>query len=177
MSDNEQRRQQIISFLHGQTGPVSGTELAKKFHVSRQVIVQDIALLRAEDHNILSTYRGYVYYENTKPAKKKSVRVFAASHETKDTLDELQCIVDCGGRVLDVSIEHALYGHIRADLMISNRMEAAAFAAQMEKSPDLPLKALTSGLHYHTVCAEDVYQLDCIEKALAARGYLCHFPQ
>lgn len=169
--DGLKRRELILSLLHGKTEPVSGTELAKALRVSRQVIVQDIALLRAQDHNILSTYRGYVYYES-RPASENFVQVFAVCHDTADTLDELQCIVDCGGRVLDVSIEHELYGHIRADLLIANRMEAAAFAAQMEKSRDLPLKALTGGCHYHTVSASSLHNLACIEQALSERGYL-----
>ena len=60
MTEGGKRRDGILSLLEESDTPLSGTELAHRFKVSRQVIVQDIALLRAEDKKILSTYRGYV---------------------------------------------------------------------------------------------------------------------
>lgn len=53
--EGEKRREQLIALLKQADIPVSGTDLAKRLGVSRQVIVQDIALLRAVNKNILST--------------------------------------------------------------------------------------------------------------------------
>ena len=171
MTEGEKRREGIIKRLSTADAPVSGTELAKEFKVSRQVIVQDGALLRAEDRGILSTYRGYVLQKNT-GREGSCIRVFSVDHTTEDTLDELQTIVDCGGRVLDVSVEHRLYGQIRADLIINNRLDAAEFTEQMARCTDQPIKALTGGCHYHTVAAPSERNLDRIEEELKKKGYL-----
>ena len=152
MTDGEMRRMNILEILNNRTTPVSGTELAGKLGVSRQVIVQDIALLRADNKEIMSTYKGYILHSPDKDSR-EYMRVLRVNHGTEDTLDELQTIVDYGGRVLDVSVEHGLYGHITVDLIINNRLDASEFVAQMEQSHDQPLKALTGGCHYHTVAA------------------------
>lgn len=112
MSEGDRRRAQILEILRESEQPVSGTDLAGRLHVSRQVIVQDVALLRAENKEIMSTYKGYVL-----PSVEKQsgcVRVFRVNHTTEETLDELQTMVDYGGTVLDVFVEHPLYGQIRA---------------------------------------------------------------
>ena len=62
MIEGDIRREKIIEIMSNQKEPVSGSDLAKKFSVSRQVIVQDIALLRATNKNILSTNKGYFLY-------------------------------------------------------------------------------------------------------------------
>ena len=155
MTDGEMRRMNILEILNNRTTPVSGTELAGKLGVSRQVIVQDIALLRADNKEIMSTYKGYILHSPDKDSR-EYMRVLRVNHGTEDTLDELQTIVDYGGRVLDVSVEHGLYGHITVDLIINNRLDASEFVAQMEQSHDQPLKALTGGCHYHTVTSKMV---------------------
>ncbi|MDO4262451.1 MAG: transcription repressor NadR [Eubacteriales bacterium] len=170
MTDGEKRRERIVKLLEESETPVSGTRLAAKLGVSRQIIVQDVALLRAENRHILSTYQGYVL--ETAVAERGAVRVFRVSHDTKDTLDELQTIVDYGGRVLDVFVEHPLYGQIRADLIIGSRLEAAQFVEQMEASLAQPLKLLTDGHHYHTVTAPSERHLDLIGQELERKGYL-----
>ena len=104
MTEGGKRRDGILSLLEESDTPLSGTELAHRFKVSRQVIVQDIALLRAEDKKILSTYRGYVL-DRESEKKRKCIRVFCVCHSTKDTQDELQTIVDYGGHVLDVAVD------------------------------------------------------------------------
>ena len=109
MTDGEMRRMNILEILNNRTTPVSGTELAGKLGVSRQVIVQDIALLRADNKEIMSTYKGYILHSPDKDSR-EYMRVLRVNHGTEDTLDELQTIVDYGGRVLDVSVEHGLYG-------------------------------------------------------------------
>ena len=127
--DGKERRQKLITLMEESDGPISGEKLAGLLGVSRQVIVQDMALLRAQRMQILSTYKGYFL---DAAVKEQYVRIFRVHHDTEHTLDELQLIVDYGGKVQDVFVEHPLYGQIRADLMIANRMEAKQFVEQME---------------------------------------------
>ncbi len=169
--DGDKRRQQIMEILNQETSPVSGAELAKRAGVSRQIVVQDIALLRAENKEIMSTNKA-MFSINQQGAEKARVRVFRVNHDTEHMLDELQTIVDYGGRILDVSIEHALYGQISVDLIINNRLDALEFVNQMAMSRDQPLKALTGGCHYHTVAADSEKNLDMIEMELQRKGYL-----
>ena len=79
--DGNKRRQAIIDILKNSLQPVSGTYLAKTLQVSRQVIVQDIALLRAGDYDIYSTHKGYVL--NTQKVCK---RIFKVHHDDNDIL-------------------------------------------------------------------------------------------
>ena len=58
--NGEERRNQIVDILKHSSSPVPGTQLAQILDVSRQVIVQDIALIRAKNIDVFSTNRGYV---------------------------------------------------------------------------------------------------------------------
>lgn len=169
--EGDKRRETIIALLKKSEKPLSGTELARQAGVSRQVIVQDIALLRAVNKNILSTNKGYLLYdpEETASMSKTSFRV---NHTDEQMRDELYTIVDCGGKVLDVVVEHSVYGQITVDLILKNRMDVDEFLNKLETSKDQPLKALTRGSHYHTVEAENEKILETIEKALREKGYL-----
>ena len=170
MTGNE-RRNQILHLLREQGSPLSGTALAKTFGVSRQVIVQDIALIRAENHAIVSTNKGYIcrteHNENTQPK-----RVFRVRHNTEQVLDELMTALELGGRILDVAVEHELYGQIRADLVIENPQDAQDFVQRLRQCRDNPLKVLTDDCHYHTVSAPSERLLDLIEQELRSKGYL-----
>lgn len=170
--EGDKRREQIMEILRMEDSPVSGAELARRAGVSRQVVVQDIALLRAGNKDILSTNKGYILHKASLSEEKAYVRAFRVNHDTEHTLDELQTIVDYGGKVLDVSIEHELYGQISVDLIINNRLDAAEFVNQMAVSRDSPLKTLTGGCHYHTVEADSEKNLDMIEMELQRKGYL-----
>ena len=167
----ENRRKQILKMLKEQGSPLSGTALAKAFKVSRQVIVQDIALMRAENHSILSTNKGYLYrteeLENTQPK-----RVFYVKHTTQEVLDEFLAVTELGGKVLDVAVEHEIYGQIRVDLLIETPQDARDFAQKLENCRDNPLKVLTDDCHYHTVAAPSERLLDLIEGELREKGYL-----
>lgn len=167
----ETRRSYILKLLKEQDTPLSGTALANEFHVSRQVIVQDIALMRAENHDILSTNRGYIYRrEDHNPALPK--RVFFVRHTDQQVLEEFMTIVELGGRILDVVVEHEIYGQIRVDLMIENSRDAREFHEKMTMSKDCPLMILTGDCHYHTVAAPSEKLLDLIEQELDNKGYL-----
>ena len=106
----EKRRENILKLLAESDSPLSGTDLAKCLAVSRQVIVQDIALLRAVNKNILSTNKGYLLFHDEEKMKgrKRSVKV---RHTQQHILDELCTIVDLGGQNLDVVVAHELYDH------------------------------------------------------------------
>ncbi|MCM1307459.1 MAG: transcription repressor NadR [Butyrivibrio sp.] len=168
MEGNE-RRNNIIGILKGNSEPVSGTALAARLGVSRQVIVQDIALLRAADKNIISTNKGYMYFA---PDTGKFKRTFRVCHTDDKMRDELNCIVDNGGRVLDVMVEHGVYGTITADLQMCTRRDVNDFMEKIGSETSKPLKLLTDGIHYHTVEAESESALDIIERELKRRGYL-----
>jgi len=167
----EQRRQTMLQMLKEQHTPLSGTSLAGIFHVSRQVIVQDIALIRAENHGILSTNKGYLYRspeaENLQPK-----RVFFVRHNTDQVLEEFLTVIELGGKILDVAVEHELYGQIRVDLLIESRQDACEFNDKLLTCRDNPLKVLTDDCHYHTVAAPSEKLLDLIEAELKSKGFL-----
>ncbi len=167
----EERRSRILQMLQTQDSPLSGTALANEFHVSRQVIVQDIALMRAESHHILSTNRGYLYRrENHDTVLPK--RVFFVRHSNEQVLEEFLIVTELGGKVLDVVVEHELYGQIRVDLLIENDRDAREFYEKLISSKDNPLKVLTDDCHYHTVAAPSEKLLDLIAQELDNKGYL-----
>lgn len=167
----EIRREQILQMLKQQGTPLSGSALARQFHVSRQVIVQDIALMRAENHRILSTNKGYLYrteeWKNTLPK-----RVFFVKHTTDQVFEEFLTVIELGGKILDVAVEHELYGQIRVDLLIESVQDAKEFASRLSACKDNPLKVLTDDCHYHTVAAPSEKLLDLIQQELAAKGFL-----
>ena len=167
--DGEQRREEIIRLLQGSKSPISGAELARRLQVSRQVIVQDVALLRAVNKNILSTNKGYLLFEPGGGAGecKKTVCV---RHTTEQVLDEFYTIVDLGGKILDVVVEHELYGQIAVDLIIASRQDAEEFYQRMRSNGAKPLKELTEDVHYHTITARDAVAIERIERALEKKG-------
>ena len=167
--EGQERRERILQLLQTNTEPVSGSQLAKQFGVSRQVIVQDIALLRAINRNILSTAKGYLLYCR---GTQKVNRCFPVWHNTSQIREELYCIVDLGGKILDVIVSHPIYGTISADLLINSRKEVDEFVTKVEEKRTIPLKELTNNYHFHTVEADSIEQLNAIELALKNAGYL-----
>ena len=167
----DERRAKILEKLKELGPPLSGTALAKLFHVSRQVIVQDIALMRAENHDILSTNKGYLYRtedtENTQPK-----RVFYVKHTTEQVQEEFMTVIELGGKILDVAVEHGIYGQIRVDLLIETTQDAEDFSTRLAKCRDIPLKVLTDDCHYHTVAAPSEKLLDLIQEELRQKGFL-----
>lgn len=169
--EGEERRKKIIKLLGASEGPVSGSELAKIMGVSRQVIVQDIALLRAIDKNILSTNKGYLIYNpDTKSTKIK--RTIAVKHKAEEMQEELYLIVDCGGTVLDVVVEHDVYGQLTGELILKNRQDVDDFIEKINSSKSQSLLTLTGGKHFHTIEADDEKILGRIEEKLKNRGFL-----
>lgn len=167
--EGKERRQAIMRVLEEQNEPVSGSELARMFGVSRQVIVQDVALLRAENKDILSTARGYLVFNYSRQRVRRCYPVY---HTTEQIEDELCTIVDNGGKVLDVIVSHEIYGSISVDLILETHREVADFAERVRRGGSVPLKELAYGYHFHTVEAASEEVLDRIEAELKAKGYL-----
>lgn len=165
--NGESRRRKIIRMLSESSGAVPGVTLAKEFAVSRQVIVQDIALLRANGADILSTNRGYLLRE-----EQALTRVFKVLHSDDEVEEELNSIVDLGGIVADVFVYHKVYGVVRADMNIRSRIEVRRYLKTLEGGKSSLLKNVTSGYHYHTVRAKSVEALDLIQEDLQERGFL-----
>lgn len=167
--DGNSRRERILKILEISDTPVTGTALAKQLGVSRQIIVQDIALLRAkENDNLLATARGYFLQER----KKKAQRTFTVCHDEDKVEEELNVFVDCGGRVLNVIVEHGVYGFITADLVVANRMDVREFMNRLRKEKTTLLSQLTGGIHTHTVEADSEEILDRVEEQLRLHHYL-----
>jgi transcriptional regulator of NAD metabolism len=167
--EGSKRREQLVNILTEQAEPISGGELSKLLGVSRQVIVQDITLLRATGLNIFSTTKGYLIYQSDEP---KAKRIFRVRHTTEQIEDELCTYVDNGGKILDVVVNHEIYGDIATALTIRNRQDVYDFVKKVNEKKIVPLKDLTDGIHQHTVIADSEETLDRIEKALLAKGYL-----
>lgn len=162
-----ERREEILRLITTAQGAVSGSTLSKKMAVSRQVIVQDIALLKASGYEILSTNKGYILTDST-----PCTRTLKVYHTNEQTADELRTIVDIGGVVIDVFVWHRVYGKIEAKLNISSRRGIEQCVEGLESGKSVPLMNITSGYHYHTIKADSEETLDLIEKALAEKNYL-----
>lgn len=169
MMEGQQRREQLMKLLKESKQPISGTEFSKLLGVSRQIIVQDVALLRAVNKNILSTTKGYMLYYQE---KQKVNRCFSVKHTTDEIEEELLTIVDLGGKILDVIVSHEIYGTISADLIITTRQDVFDFVEKIKTKKTIPLKELTNNHHLHTVEADSEKILDQIEAALKNKGYL-----
>lgn len=161
------RREEILKVIKENSQKISGTKLAEMFDVSRQVIVQDIALLRAEGYEIISTNRGYLCRD-----KKFFSRVFYVFHEDDRIMEELNLIVDNGAKAEDVFVEHSVYGELRAELRIDSRKKVKEFVQSIQNGQSSPLNKITSGYHYHTVSAETEEILDDVEKDLSEKNFL-----
>lgn len=164
------RREKILEALRGAEGPLSGGALAEASGVSRQVVVTDIALLRTRGEKIVSTNRGYVLLVDGAPTR--PTRLFKCRHTAGQTADELTCMVDLGGCVEDVFVNHRVYGKVSSELGISSRRDVERFMAELASGVSAPLLEVTSGYHFHHVSAASEEVLDEIERALSERGYL-----
>mgnify|MGYP002247007640 CR=1 FL=1 len=161
------RRKKIINILSSSKSPVAGVALAKELDVSRQVIVQDIAILRAAGNDIVSTCRGYVCQKSSYARRTIQVR-----HTDDEIMEELNVIVDFGGTAEDVYIHHKVYGTLRAALGIRTRKQVQDFVEKIRSGQSSPLKNVTSGRHFHTISAETEEVLDAIEEELRKRHFL-----
>ena len=169
--DAKERRSAILQLLRSRTQPVTGSELAKRMGVSRQVIVQDIALLRMGGAAVFATPEGYVMPASAPQSAVR--RVIAARHNSSAQMrKELEIVVDMGGTVVDVSIEHPVYGEISAPLLLRSRMGVNLFMEHFESGETAPISALTDGVHLHTLEAPNEEEMKAIVDALRCEGLL-----
>ncbi len=167
MKKNEDRKKQIVSIISSADSPVSGGDLADLLGVSRQVIVHDITLLRAEGVDIISTHSGYVI--KSSPHRE---RIFKVRHTSAETEDELRSIVTMGGTVADVFVWHKVYGKLAAVLNVFSERGISQYIDGIKSGSSSELMRITDGYHYHTVRAESTETLDRIEAMLREKGYL-----
>ncbi|MDE5697927.1 MAG: transcription repressor NadR [Lachnospiraceae bacterium] len=164
-----ERRKIILSMMQQSQTPISGSALGKETGVSRQIVVQDMALLRTEGYPIMSTTKGY-YLERTE--QNQNVRILKVCHTDEQVEDELNSIVDLGGTVRDVIVNHRAYGKMTAALNIRSRRDVRVFVDNIRSGKSAPLLNVTSGYHFHTISADSEVILDEIEEMLLRKGYL-----
>lgn len=155
----EQRRNEILNLLKNNE-TLSASVLAEKLFVSRQIIVGDIALLRAAGNLILATPRGYTLQHGEKGIK----RQIACKHNAEDMKAELYAIVDNGCKVIDVTVDHPVYGQLCGMLQLSSRGDVNQFIEKCASAQ--PLSCLTGGVHLHTVFCRDAQAFEHIVNEL-----------
>jgi uncharacterized protein len=163
------RRLRIVEWLRTRRIPVRGDELAAHFQVSRQCVVQDIALLRAGGEEVIATPRGYFLPADGARATRA---ILACRHTPEQTAEELQALVDCGVRVLDVIVEHPVYGELRGSLMLESRADVQEFLDRVRQTKATFLASLTRGVHLHTIEASKPEAIARAKEALRDRGFL-----
>lgn len=162
------RRNDIIKSLTDANKPIKGTALASTYSVTRQIIVKDIAILRAKGINIIATPEGYILAKEDNRLK----TVIAVIHNEDKLEQELNIVVKFGGIIEDVVVEHPLYGEIRAMLMIKNQNDLNKFVARYKNSSARPLSLLTNGIHLHTISADTKENMDYILQELNIEGFI-----
>ena len=162
-----ERRGEILKILKQTEVPIAARELAGRFGVSRQVIVQDLAVIRASMPGILSTTKGYVLQQDSSCSREFKVR-----HSQDKAAEELNLIVDCGGSVKNISISHRVYGRVSAEMDIRSRQDVREFIQALQNSRSTVLSSATSGYHYHLIEASSEERLDLIRNQLEKAGFL-----
>jgi transcriptional regulator of NAD metabolism len=165
----DKRRRRVLAWMRNHHAPVQGGDLARHFRVSRQCVVQDIAILRASGNEILATPQGYRLPEDSS----RSFRaVLACKHAPERTEEELQILVDHGVKILDVLVEHPIYGELRGSLMIESRADLQDFLRNVRTTKAALLSTLTHGVHLHTVEASREEMISRAKAKLRAQGFL-----
>lgn len=167
--DSKERRVYIKEILEKSDVPQKGHILSEKLGVTRQIIVKDIAILRAEGKDIIATPEGYLIPRSEKNLVKQ---VIAVSHKTTEIEDELKSIVKFGGKVQDVIVEHSIYGEIKAMLMVKTLYDIENFMNKVKQHKAEPLLILTGGVHLHTIVAENYDILENIKGELKNKNYI-----
>jgi transcriptional regulator of NAD metabolism len=164
------KRQQLLELLQVSSEPIKGQVLAEKLQVSRQAVVQYIAIIRASGVNVIATHTGYMIPKL--PTQGEKIKTIYSVHEDEHIREELEIIVDMGGKIIDVIVEHPVYGEIICPLNINSRYEIEKFIGELDKHQAKPLSVLTGGSHRHTieVPSDEVYEM--IVKKLKDKKYI-----
>lgn len=167
--DAAKRRDQIIQIISDQKKPISATAIANQLHVSRQIIVGDVALLRAKGYQIVATPRGYVLEHEVIDECTKTI---AVQHTQAALQEELYTIIEHGGSVMDVIVDHPVYGQLCGNLHLYSKYDVDQFINKCQKEQASPLSQLTQGVHLHTIHVRDEASYQRILTALNEKGYL-----
>ncbi|MCY0877875.1 MAG: transcription repressor NadR [Firmicutes bacterium] len=167
MSDRERREALIQEWLKAHPDPVRGEDLAQKLGVTRQVVVHEIALLRAKGVPILSTPRGYILWQNA-PSDQRTV--ISVRHDPEQTREELYTLVDHGLVVANVIVEHPLYGELVGNLNLRSRRDVDDFCQAVAQNQAALLSSLTHGYHLHTVAYRHPEDLEAAVRTMRQRG-------
>jgi len=159
-----ERREEILRMLREEGGYINASEFASHFGVTRQIIVSDIALLRANGHQIQAARKGYRMEDRDSGL----ICSVMCRHSSEQVLDEFYAVVDNGGSVVSVVVEHPIYGQICADLNIDSRYDAQEFVSRMQSAKASQLSDLTGGFHIHMLRVPDEACFVRITKALRA---------
>ncbi len=161
------RREAVVELLLKEKAPIKGVELATKFNVTRQIIVKDIAILRAKGNNIIATPDGYMFNDDNGSRVRS---IIAVNHNKNEMIKELEIVIKYGGIIEDVIVEHPIYGEIKGLLMIKNLNDLNRFKKSFELSESAPLSSLTNGVHLHTVSVDTKENMELIKKELKENG-------
>ncbi|AJD32479.1 transcription repressor NadR [Clostridium sporogenes] len=164
-----ERRKKIENMLMKNNKPIKGNEMGQKLGVTRQVIVKDIAILRASGRNIIATPEGYLIPNENKELIR---RIIAVCHDSEDIKEELETIIKFGGIVEDVVVEHPVYGEIKAMLMIKSMYDIDNFIKNIQNNKAEPLLILTGGIHLHTISSDNEDIMNKIIEELNKKNYL-----
>lgn len=166
----QERRKHLEQRLSEENRPLSATSLAREFGVSRQVIVGDIALLRAKGCPVIATARGYMLSHLMHGSD--YIGKIVSAHALDDTRLELETIIDLGGEVIDVTVEHYLYGEITGRLNIATQDDIEDFMQRVKNNKARLLSELTSGVHIHTIACRGADIFGAIKEELSDKGLL-----
>ena len=119
----QSRRNAIMEVLQKEEQPISASTLAKRYNVSRQIIVGDVALLRAGGADISATPKGYLLARDRGGIQRQIVCIHSGEQMGK----ELYICVDNGCCVLDVIVEHQVFGQLVGQLQVSPVMRSINF--------------------------------------------------
>ncbi len=165
--NGKERRSLIMKELAKAEKPISATTFAKSYDVSRQVIVGDIAILRASGENVVSTPRGYSVNRTC-----NFCFVLACKHSRADIRNEMSVVVECGCGIIDVVVEHSVYGQISGNMHIFTQADIDSFMFKLDSSNAVPLSSLTGDVHLHTICCPTEEHYDIVKDALRKKGFL-----
>lgn len=169
----EDRRSELLQLLKNASQPITGTDLAKHANVSRQVIVNDMNLLKARNEPIVATSQGYVYLKSSE--QQSFERKIVCIHTAEQAEEEMLTIVDCGVSIKNVIVEHPVYGEITASMMLSNRYDVKNFIKNVNETNANYLSVLTNGTHLHVIAADSEELLDRAEQLLREKGFLVEY--
>lgn len=169
----EERRTMLLELLKAEGNPITGTDLAKRTNVSRQVIVTDIALLKAKNEPIIATSQGYIYFTDSEQ-QMLFEREIASIHSNEQAEEEMNILVDAGVTIKNVTVEHPVYGDLTASMMISSRYDVQQFIKKVAETDATLLMNLTEGAHLHTITADSQDKIDLAISMLQSKGFLAN---